>query len=131
MGCTRIIPGRGCSSPFSSIPLIRCTRARATCPADRSRLPELKAMAPAYYDGLHAHYSWTRLLFAFLFNPAYSLHTRSGNMPGRSEPAAGTEGDGARLLRWAARALFLDEAALRLSLQSRLFAAHALGQHAR
>jgi sphingolipid delta-4 desaturase len=55
-----------------------------------SRLPELKAMAPDYYDGLHAHYSWTKLLFAFLFNSRYSLHTRSENtirQERASEPA--------------------------------------------
>ncbi|MEN3352808.1 MAG: sphingolipid 4-desaturase/C4-monooxygenase [Betaproteobacteria bacterium] len=48
-----------------------------------SRLPELKAMAPEYYDGLHAHYSWTKLFFAFIFDPRYSLHTRTENMPAR------------------------------------------------
>jgi sphingolipid delta-4 desaturase len=51
-----------------------------------SRLPELKAMAPEYYDGLHAHYSWTKLFFEFLFNPRYSLHTRTENMPERPLP---------------------------------------------
>jgi hypothetical protein len=43
-------------------------------------------MAPEYYDGLHAHYSWTKLFFAFIFDPRYSLHTRTENMPAR--PAA-------------------------------------------
>jgi sphingolipid delta-4 desaturase len=52
-----------------------------------SRLPELKAMAPEYYDGLHAHYSWTKLFFAFLFDPRYSLHTRTENMPSREQAA--------------------------------------------
>jgi sphingolipid delta-4 desaturase len=52
-----------------------------------SRLPELKAMAPEYYDGLHAHYSWTKLFFAFLFDPHYSLHTRTENMPSREQAA--------------------------------------------
>src|SRR5947209_10960834 len=51
-----------------------------------SRLPELKGMAPEYYDGLHAHYSWTKLFFQFLFNPRYSLHTRTENMPERPIP---------------------------------------------
>ncbi len=52
-----------------------------------SRLPELKAMAPEYYDGLHAHYSWTKLFFAFLFDPRYSLNTRTENMPSREQAA--------------------------------------------
>jgi sphingolipid delta-4 desaturase len=54
-----------------------------------SRLPDVKAMAPDYYDGLHAHYSWTKLLFAFLFNSRYSLHTRSGNMSREEDVASG------------------------------------------
>jgi sphingolipid delta-4 desaturase len=44
-------------------------------------------MAPEYYDGLHAHYSWTKVLFDFLFDPRYSLHTRTENMPEREDTA--------------------------------------------
>jgi sphingolipid 4-desaturase/C4-monooxygenase len=45
-----------------------------------SRLPELKAMAPEFYDDLRCHRSWVALLAAFLFDPAYSLATRSENL---------------------------------------------------
>lgn len=45
-----------------------------------NRLPELKAMAPEYYDDLRCHRSWVALLFTFVFDPAYSLGTRSENV---------------------------------------------------
>lgn len=41
-----------------------------------NRLPELKKMAPEYYDTLGNHQSWTKLLLAFIFNPAYDLYSR-------------------------------------------------------
>ncbi len=45
-----------------------------------NRLPELKAMAPEFYDDLRCHGSWTALLVAFIFDPTYSLGTRSENV---------------------------------------------------
>lgn len=41
-----------------------------------NRLPELKRMAPEFYEPLESHTSWTRLLLRFLFDPRYSLHSR-------------------------------------------------------
>jgi sphingolipid delta-4 desaturase len=52
------------------------------------RLPRLKAMAPEFYQGLHCHRSWTKLLLRFLFDPKLSLHSRavrrSSSMPEES-----------------------------------------------
>lgn len=42
-----------------------------------SRLPELKKLAPEYYDNLHAHHSWVGVIFAFLFNKDISLFSRT------------------------------------------------------
>ncbi len=41
-----------------------------------SKLPEVKRMAPEFYDTLHAHQSWTKLLFQFLFTPSLNLYSR-------------------------------------------------------
>jgi sphingolipid delta-4 desaturase len=41
-----------------------------------SRLPKLKATAPEFYDTLYAHYSWTRLLFRFIFDRNCTLYDR-------------------------------------------------------
>ncbi len=41
-----------------------------------NRLPELRAMAPEFYDGLVAHRSWTKLLLQFLFRSDMGLHSR-------------------------------------------------------
>jgi sphingolipid delta-4 desaturase len=41
-----------------------------------NRLPQLRAMAPEFYDSLKSHTSWSRLLWEFVFNPRYSLHSR-------------------------------------------------------
>jgi len=40
------------------------------------RLPELKRMAPEFYDGLNFHASWTRLFFQFIFDRRYDLYSR-------------------------------------------------------
>jgi sphingolipid 4-desaturase/C4-monooxygenase len=40
------------------------------------RLPELKKIAPEYYDTLKSHSSWTKLMLNFIFNPEYSLYSR-------------------------------------------------------
>ncbi|MDE2577230.1 MAG: fatty acid desaturase [Hyphomicrobiales bacterium] len=42
-------------------------------------LPRLKTMAPEFYDNLRYHPSWVKLFFDFLFNPRYSLHSRTAN----------------------------------------------------
>jgi sphingolipid delta-4 desaturase len=44
------------------------------------RLPELKAMAPEFYGTLGCHRSWVALLVTFIFDPRYSLNTRSENV---------------------------------------------------
>jgi sphingolipid delta-4 desaturase len=41
-----------------------------------NKLPQIKAKAPAYYDSLLSHQSWTKLFFNFLFNPKLSLYSR-------------------------------------------------------
>jgi sphingolipid delta-4 desaturase len=41
-----------------------------------NRLPELKRMAPEYYDRLRQHHSWGKLLLQFIFDPNLSLHSR-------------------------------------------------------
>jgi sphingolipid delta-4 desaturase len=54
-----------------------------------NRLPELKAMAPEFYDDLRCHRSWVALLVTFIFDPTYSLGTRSENVTqaaGREAP---------------------------------------------
>jgi sphingolipid delta-4 desaturase len=41
-----------------------------------NRLPEIKRMAPEYYDSLVSHDSWFRLLIKFIFDPELSLFSR-------------------------------------------------------
>jgi sphingolipid delta-4 desaturase len=41
-----------------------------------NRLPKIKQSAPAYYDGLLYHKSWTILFFRFLFDQEISLFSR-------------------------------------------------------
>jgi len=42
-----------------------------------NRLPQLKAQAPAFYDSLHSHNSWTKLWLRFLFDSKISLFSRT------------------------------------------------------
>jgi sphingolipid delta-4 desaturase len=42
-------------------------------------LPKVKALAPEFYDDLHAHKSWMKLFVDFIFNPGYTLHSRTEN----------------------------------------------------
>jgi sphingolipid delta-4 desaturase len=42
-----------------------------------NRLPELKKNAPAFYDTLHSHNSWTKLWLRFLFDKNISLFSRT------------------------------------------------------
>jgi sphingolipid delta-4 desaturase len=41
-----------------------------------NRLPQIRAIAPEYYDSLYSHYSWTKLLLRFLFDDRLSLFSR-------------------------------------------------------
>jgi sphingolipid 4-desaturase/C4-monooxygenase len=41
-----------------------------------NRLPQIRAVAPSYYDTLHYHTSWTRLFLRFLFDRELSLWSR-------------------------------------------------------
>src|SRR5207248_2767946 len=38
-----------------------------------SRLPEVRRIAPEFYEGLHAYHSWTKLLVQFLTDPNITL----------------------------------------------------------
>jgi sphingolipid delta-4 desaturase len=40
------------------------------------KLPDLKSMAPEFYDNLGAHHSWSGLFFRFIFDRRYTLFTR-------------------------------------------------------
>jgi sphingolipid 4-desaturase/C4-monooxygenase len=41
-----------------------------------NRLPQIRAIAPEYYNNLSYHTSWTTLLFRFLFDETLSLFSR-------------------------------------------------------
>ncbi|HVM88555.1 MAG TPA: fatty acid desaturase [Puia sp.] len=41
-----------------------------------NKLPEIRKGAPAYYDSLSYHMSWTKLFFRFLFDSNISLYSR-------------------------------------------------------
>jgi sphingolipid delta-4 desaturase len=41
-----------------------------------SRLPEIRKMAPEYYDTLHYHMSWPKLMWRFLTDDAITLESR-------------------------------------------------------
>ena len=41
-----------------------------------NKLPQIKNTAPAYYDSLSSHKSWTKLFFRFLFDREISLYSR-------------------------------------------------------
>ncbi|MBN9297886.1 MAG: fatty acid desaturase [Filimonas sp.] len=41
-----------------------------------NKLPQIKKQAPAYYDTLKSHTSWTLLFFRFLFDKELSLYSR-------------------------------------------------------
>ncbi len=40
------------------------------------RLPKVRAAAPEFYERLHSHRSWSRLLLRFIFDPRLSLYSR-------------------------------------------------------
>lgn len=41
-----------------------------------NKLPQIKRKAPAFYDTLLSHASWTKLFFTFIFDPKLSLYSR-------------------------------------------------------
>ncbi|MCB1147942.1 MAG: fatty acid desaturase, partial [Leptospiraceae bacterium] len=41
-----------------------------------NNLPKIKKAASEYYDSLHSHTSWTKLLFRFIFDKKISLFDR-------------------------------------------------------
>lgn len=55
-----------------------------------TRLPQLRIIAPEFYDTLQIHRTWFALLVTFIFDPTYSLGTRSKNveLAAQSAPAA-------------------------------------------
>lgn len=42
-----------------------------------SRLPQLKEIAPEYYDNLPCYTSWTKVLWNFIFDPTVTLYSRT------------------------------------------------------
>lgn len=46
-----------------------------------NNLPKLKKMAPEYYENLHAHYSWTKVLWDFFFKKEMSPFARIVHVP--------------------------------------------------
>jgi sphingolipid delta-4 desaturase len=49
-------------------------------------LPELKRLAPEYYDTLKFHSSWTKLWLTFLFDKRYTLYQRVDRSPSTLGP---------------------------------------------
>lgn len=41
-----------------------------------NRLPQVRKIAPEYYNNLEYHTSWSKLLLKFIFDPSYSLFSR-------------------------------------------------------
>lgn len=54
-----------------------------------SRLPQLKKMAPEFYDHLKTHPSWAGLLVKFIFDPNFTLYTRLDRSAARKEGRLG------------------------------------------
>lgn len=46
-----------------------------------SKLPQVKALAPEFYDPLVSHRSWTALWLRFIFDPSMSLYSRVTRPP--------------------------------------------------
>ncbi|MEJ0092542.1 MAG: fatty acid desaturase [Methylocella sp.] len=51
-----------------------------------TRLPELKKMAPEFYDDLKTHKSWSGLLVQFIFDPRFTLYTRVDRSAANTPP---------------------------------------------
>lgn len=54
-----------------------------------NNLPKVKALAPEYYDNLWHHTSYARLLWDFIMNPAFTLHSRVVRKPAEKGTKAG------------------------------------------
>ncbi len=67
-----------------------------------SRLPKVRATAPEFYDCLHSHRSWTRLLLRFIFDPTLGLHSRRVR---RVDHGSSRAADGAFIEALTARAI--------------------------
>ncbi len=52
-----------------------------------SRLPDLRKLAPEFYDALPSHMSWNRLILEFIFDKRYSLFSRVVRPEPAAEPA--------------------------------------------
>ncbi len=50
-----------------------------------NRLPQVRAMAPEFYDTLKWRASWTRLMMEFIFDKRYSLYSRVTRVGGRKD----------------------------------------------
>lgn len=53
-----------------------------------TRLPQLTLIAPEFYNTLTCHRSWFALLVTFIFDPSYSLGTRSENVTQAADRSA-------------------------------------------
>lgn len=51
------------------------------------RLPQLKRIAPEYYETLKAHTSWTKLWLTFIFDKRYTLYQRVDRSPSTLGPS--------------------------------------------
>jgi sphingolipid delta-4 desaturase len=51
-----------------------------------SRLPQIRRIAPEFYESLHAHQSWTALLVRFLSDRRVSLFSRAVREPMEARP---------------------------------------------
>lgn len=51
-----------------------------------SRLPEVRRIAPEFYNSLRAHQSWTALLLRFLRDQRVSLFSRAVRDPVEARP---------------------------------------------
>ena len=58
------------------------------------RLPQIRAVAPEFYEDLTAHTSWTRLLFRFLFDPEITLYSRMTREHASGHPREALAGRG-------------------------------------
>lgn len=51
-----------------------------------NKLPELRKIAPEFYDTLQWHPSWSKLMMEFILNPEYSLYSRVKRQPRKNFP---------------------------------------------
>ena len=65
-----------------------------------SKLPQLRASAPEFYDSLYSHRSWTGLLVRFVRDPNLSLFSRTIRSAPASARADVAEAEGATPEKW-------------------------------